>query len=45
MDKKEAKPNAEKAKRSKIVTIIAVVCAIDVIATLIYYYASGAFKF
>ncbi|MDF2910543.1 MAG: hypothetical protein K0Q56_1424 [Sporolactobacillus laevolacticus] len=45
MENKDIKANEGKKKRSKVVTVIAVVCAIDVIATLIYYYASGAFKF
>ncbi|WP_283163237.1 hypothetical protein [Sporolactobacillus mangiferae] len=39
------KANDGKGRRSKIVTIIAVVCAVDILATLIYYYVSGTFKF
>ncbi|MET1247758.1 MULTISPECIES: hypothetical protein [Sporolactobacillus] len=45
MENKDIKAGKGKQKKSKVVTIIAVVCAIDVVATLIYYYASGAFKF
>lgn len=45
MENKDIKAGKGKQKKNKIVTIIAIVCAIDVVVTLIYYYASGAFKF
>ncbi|MFC6387251.1 hypothetical protein ACFP7A_11605 [Sporolactobacillus kofuensis] len=44
MAKKELS-SEEKRKRVRLMLIIGVICAIDVIATLIYYYTSGAFKF
>lgn len=44
MDKKIKREEGKKRKVN-IVLIIAVICVIDVIATLIYYYSSGAFHF
>ncbi|UAK17621.1 hypothetical protein [Sporolactobacillus terrae] len=45
MNKKTIKSEEAKKKGGKIVPIIAIICAVDVVATLIYYYASGSFNF
>jgi hypothetical protein len=45
MNKKTLKSEEGKKKGGKIVTIIAIICAVDLVATLIYYYASGNFNF